>query len=440
MQVPRRSYYAKELKLIVSRSYGPGRYDPGYEEAGLDYPIGYVRWTEGRNLQAFVDLMASGRVDVSALISHRYAIEKATQAYELIQGTKPFLGVLITYRQASARKAEKKIAVSARPVAKGRIGLGVLGAGNFARNTLLPALKGMGELEFVGIASASGRPAADLARRYRFRYAASDEAQVLADRNVDAVAVLTRHNLHASQTLAALKAGKHVFCEKPLALNEKELSSIERALAKKGASLLTVGYNRRYAPLSKPLTEFLRGRSQPLAANFRVNAGALPAYHWLNDPARGGGRLVGEGCHFIDYLIFLVGAAPVAVSAAALAAEPGAPQDSVQVTLRFGDGSIGTLAYLSNGDRSLGKERLEVFCGGKVAVLDDFRTLELTEDGSTTAHSSRQDKGHKAIWRAFVAAMRKGGEPPIAYAQIFSGARATFAAIRALETGAEVEL
>lgn len=440
LQVPRRSYYAKELNLIVSRSYGPGRYDPGYEEAGLDYPIGYVRWTEGRNLQAFVDMLGRGDFEVASLISHRFSVEKASGAYDLIQSKKSSLGVMITYPKAVVARAAKKLIISAKPISKDKLGIGLLGAGNFARHTLLPALKSMRGIEFVGIASASGRPAADLAKRYGFRYAASEDVQILADRKVDAVGILTRHYLHASQTLAALKAGKHVFCEKPLALNEKELSSIERALGSKGAPLLTVGFNRRFAPLSKKLSGFLQGRSQPLAAHYRVNAGPLPPYHWLHDPTRGGGRLLGEGCHFIDYLIFLVDATPVAVSAVALPGDENNVQDNVQVTLRFADGSLGTLSYLANGDRSLPKERLEVYCGGKVAVLDDFRALDLTSDGNTRGLRRNQDKGHRAIWQAFLVSLRAGGPPPIAYEQLLGGARAALAAVRSLETGKEIQL
>lgn len=440
LEVPRRTYYAKELSLIVSRSYGPGRYDPGYEEVGIDYPIGYVRWSEGRNLQAFIDLLGSGKVNVNALISHRFPIERAPKAYELISSPQSFLGVLITYPTTRAKAAAKKIEVTSKPIAKGKIGLGVLGAGNFARNTMLPAVKGLRDLELIGIASASGRPAADLARRFGFRYAASDEQQILKDRNVDVVAVLTRHNLHASQTLAALRAGKHVFCEKPLALNEKELRAIERTLAKHDAPRLTVGFNRRFAPLAVELQKFLGGRSQPLAAHYRVNAGPLPPYHWLHDPARGGGRLLGEACHFIDFLIFLAGQPPISVAAQALPDDGEYRQDNFQVTLRFADGSLGTLTYLANGDRSLPKERLEVFCGGKVAVLDDFQSLDMTADGQTRTVRRAQDKGHRQAWKVFLASLQRTSQPPIPYDQLFGGTRATFAAQQSLETGREVQL
>lgn len=440
LEVPRRTYYAKELSLVVSRSYGPGRYDPGYEEAGIDYPIGYVRWSEGRNLQAFVDLLGDGKVDVSALISHRFPIEKAPKAYELISSTQSFLGVLITYPAARARAAAKKIEVTSKPISKSKIGLGVLGAGNFARSTMLPAIKGLRNVELIGIASASGRPAADLARRFGFRYAASDEQQILKDSKVDVVAVLTRHNLHASQTLAALKAGKHVFCEKPLALNEKELRAIERVLGKRGAPRLTVGFNRRFAPLAVELYKFLGSRGEPLAAHYRVNAGPLPLYHWLHDPARGGGRLLGEACHFIDFLIFLAGQPPTSVVAQALPDDGQYRQDNFQVTLRFADGSLGTLTYLANGDRSLPKERLEVFSGGKVAILDDFQSLELTADGRTRSISRTQDKGHRQAWKVFLASLQRISQPPIPYEQLFGGARATFAGQQSLETGREVQL
>jgi len=441
MQVPRRTYYAKELSLIVSRSYGPGRYDPGYEEAGLDYPIGYVRWTEGRNLQAFVDLLGRGLIEVSSLVSHRFPIEKAVRAYDLIQSKQPFLGVLITYPKIREKLVSVKrlpFPAAQRPVAKGRIRLGVLGAGNFARYTLLPALKGMRGLELIAIASASGRQAADLGKRFGFRYASSDDKQILNNKSIDAVAVVTRHHLHGELTLAALKAGKHVFCEKPLAITEKELAVIEKQVVKSGDPLLMVGFNRRFAPLTKQLVAFIGERDQPLVAHYRVNAGPLPANHWLLDPSQGGGRLLGEGCHFIDFLTFLVGDSPISAFTQAIAGDE--RQENLQVTLRFSDGSLGALTYLSNGDRSLPKERLEVFCAGKVAVLDDYRALDLSHNGRTRGLRGNQDKGHRAAWQTFINALQIGGVHPIPYDQIFGGARAIFAALRSLETGKEEKI
>jgi predicted dehydrogenase len=408
----------------------------------LYYPVGYVRWTEGRNLQAFVDLMAGGAVDVSALISHRFPIEKATQAYDLIQSKKPFLGVLITYPKTREKLGSAKRLEFPSPagsIGKRRIRLGVLGAGNFARYTLLPAIKGLRDIELIGIASGTGRQAADLGKHYRFRYASSNEHQILKDKNVNAVAVVTRHHLHGDLVLSALKAGKHVFCEKPLAITKEEIVAIEKQIAKKGRPILTVGFNRRFAPLTKELMAFLGKRVEPIAAHYRVNAGALPATHWLLNPAQGGGRLIGEGCHFIDYLIYLVGQVPTSVFSQALThTERG--QENTQVTLRFADGSLGTLTYLSNGDRTLPKERLEVFCGGKVAFLDDFRALDLTYSGRTRGLRGNQDKGHRAIWQAFIKSARSGDAPPIPYEQIFAGARATFAALRSLQTGAEEKI
>jgi predicted dehydrogenase len=440
MDVPRRSYYAKELNLSVSRSYGPGRYDPGYEEAGLDYPIGYVRWTEGRNLESFVDLLATNKVEISSLTSHRFPIEQGAKAYSLIQSDKPFLGVVITYpKNASAKKTVDFHPAPAKLKGK-KIRLGVLGAGNFARNTMLPALRAIDGIEPIAIVSASGRAASDLGKRFGFAYATSDTERILKDKKVDAIAILTRHHLHAEQVLAALKAGKHVFCEKPLALNEKELSAIEKALAKKAAPMLTVGYNRRFAPLAIQLKEFMSETGEPFAAHYRINAGELPVEHWTRDPAQGGGRVIGEVCHFVDFLSYLADAAPKSVIAQSLPNDGASGSDSVQIQLQFPAGSIATISYLANGDRSLPKEQLEVFSGGRVASLNDFRSLEMTADGHTKRIRKGQDKGHHAVWRSFVQALQEGGESPIAYDQLISVSRTTFATALSLQTGEKLLL
>lgn len=447
LQVPRRIYYEKELQLLISRSYGPGRYDPAYEEKGQDYPLGYVRWTEGRNLQAIVDLIGSGKMDVRPLITHRFAIEDADKAYQLISGKveESFLGVIITYPADGEISTQSRVnfagAILTSPAA-GELALGVLGAGNYAVATFLPAVQKAGGISRVGIASAAGLSARHAAQRFGFAFASSVEQEVLQNEQINLVAILTRHNQHARQIIAALKNGKSVFCEKPLALTPEELLEVKEVVTVEKAPMLMVGYNRRYAAFSQILSNFLANRSEPLIAHYRVNAGFLPDTHWLHDPAVGGGRIIGEGCHFIDYLIFLVGDLPVKVQTFALPDSGRYHEDNVQMVFTFPDGSIGTVAYLANGDKSIPKEHVEVFCEGRVAVLDDYRSLELAHNGRRKIYRSRlrQDKGHQAGWQAFLDAVREGGEPPISYKQLFGGAKATFAAVQSLKSGQVEEI
>lgn len=450
LHLPRKVYFEKELTFLNSRSYGPGRYDPSYEESGRDYPIGYVRWTEGRNLEAIVELLASGRMDVQPLITHRFPIEQAPVAYELITGKRqePFLGVLLTYPEAATietpQSAPRYDTVSAPQPAgpslpdrkPGPLRLGVLGAGNFATAVMLPAIRKTAQVELVGIASASGMSAQHAASRFGIRYAASDENQIIQDQTVEAVAILTRHHLHARQALAALRAGKHVFCEKPLALNIAELDEIQSALREAPGRILTVGFNRRFAPLAVQLKTFLDGRNEPLAAYYRVNAGYIPLNHWTHDVEQGGGRIIGEGCHFIDFLTYLVGAPPVEVVARGLPDGGRYREDNITLSFTFPDGSLGTVSYLANGDKAFPKERVEVFSGGRVGVLDDYRSIEMVANGKRRVERSRlrQDKGHQDEWGAFAAAVQSGGPPPIPYEQLFGVMRATFAAVEALRT------
>ncbi len=442
LNIPRTPYFNKELNFKVSRSYGPGRYDAAYEERGQDYPDGYVRWTEGRNLAAIVDLLASGKLDVRPLISHRFPIERAAEAYELITGKarQPFLGVLLTYPQAAEASPLRKITISTSQAgqAESQLKLGVLGAGNYAQAVFLPAVERAGKAQRVGIASAAGLTARHAAQKYGFQYAASSDQEILADGGINLLAVLTRHNQHARQVRAGLRAGKHVFCEKPLALSEAELDEIAEELAKPGAPKLMVGFNRRFAPFALQLKAFLAGAGEPLAAHYRVNAGYIPLQHWVHDPASGGGRLIGEGCHFVDFLTFLVGAPPAAVAAQALPDCGRYRQDNFVLTLTYPDGSLGTVTYLANGDKSVAKERVEVFCAGRVAELDDFRSLELVKDGRRRQLRSPlgQDKGHQAGWNAFLECLGSGSPPPIPYDQILGVHRAVFAAAQALASGA----
>jgi predicted dehydrogenase/threonine dehydrogenase-like Zn-dependent dehydrogenase len=467
LNIPRKLYFAKELTFLNSRSYGPGRYDPSYEEEGHDYPIGYVRWTEGRNMEAFVDLLVSGKLDVHPLISHRFPIDQAPSAYQLVTGKtgQSFLGVLLTYPSRSeAEPAQeeplpspgKAIPAQSQPVIGPQVcRLGVLGAGSFANAVLLPAVKAAAGIELVGIASASGMSAQHAARRFGFRYASSKESEIIQNPQVNTVAILTRHDLHARQVVEALTAGKHVFCEKPLALTETELQGIEAILQiQNGDSprsghddtptgpLLTVGLNRRFAPMAQRLKSFLSDRKEPFVALYRVNAGYLPPSHWLHDLQIGGGRIIGEGCHFVDLLTYLAGDPPISVTAQVLPDAGRYREDNVIMNFAFPDGSIGSLAYLANGDKAFSKERLEVFCTGRVGVLDDFRSLSLLQNGRKQTFRSRlrQDKGHRAEWQAFSSAINTGSAAPIPYRHLFAVSRATFAAVEAMRTGEKVSI
>ncbi len=442
LTLPRKVYYEKELIFINSRSYGPGRYDPTYEEKGQDYPIGYIRWTEGRNFQAIVELLSSRKLNVAPLITHRFPIGQAAEAYEVILGKKkePFLGVLLTYPVESASVPVVRFPVAHRMGTPGAAKLGMLGAGLFANATLLPAVQKQKNIDLVGIASQSGLHAQHSAQKFGFQYAASSVEQLLEDPNVNTVAILTRHNTHAELAIRALQAGKHVFVEKPLAINGEQLQEIVVALSAENSPLLTVGFNRRFAPLAIELSRFLAERKEPFYAHYRVNAGYIPLNHWTQDPAVGGGRIIGEGCHFVDFLTFLAGAAPVSVTAQGLLEEGKYQEDNVFMTFTFPDGSVGVVDYLANGDKSFPKERVEVFCGGSVAVLDDFRSLELVRDGRKRTIRKAQDKGWAAEWGAFANAIHTGGGPTIPYEQLIGVTRATFATIESLRTGEKVEI
>jgi predicted dehydrogenase len=441
---PRKVYYEKELSFINSRSYGPGRYDATYEENGQDYPIGYVRWTEGRNFEAIVGLLASGKLQVQPLITHRFPIEQATEAYEVITGKKdePFLGVLLTYEAGKQVSRETGSSVRVylstnRQAKSASVRLGILGAGLFANATLLPAIKKVDGIDLVGIASASGLHAQHAAKKFGFAYAASSDDEIINDPNINTVAILTRHNTHAELAIKALNAGKHVFVEKPLAISGEQLSEVSDQLLKVDNCLLTVGFNRRFAPLAGQLASHFAHRTEALYAHYRVNAGYLPLNHWTQDPDIGGGRIIGEGCHFVDFITFLVGAAPVSVSAVALPHGGKYREDNVSMTFTFPDGSVGVVDYLANGDKSFPKERVEVFCGGKIAVLDDFRSLEIVYDGKRKNIKQTQDKGWKDEWVAFSKAIRVGGEPPIPYEQLVGVTKATFAAVESMRKQGE---
>ncbi|HKY53531.1 MAG TPA: bi-domain-containing oxidoreductase, partial [Anaerolineales bacterium] len=397
LNIPRKIYYEKEISFINSRSYGPGRYDPLYEEEGNDYPLGYVRWTEGRNFEAVVELMAKEKLRVKPLITHRFPIAKATQAYDVITGKKkePFLGVLLTYPEGKP-KEERKISFPSIVNRKSEIvNLGVLGAGSFANTILLPIIKKIDDIELVGIASSGGLHAQHSGKKFGFKYATSSNEEIINDPNINTVAILTRHDTHAELAIETLKAGKHVFVEKPLAINSEQLEQVNKLLVSPRSvqSLLLVGFNRRFAPLAQKLHSLVSSLDEPKYIHYRINAGYLPLNHWAHDPDIGGGRIIGEACHFVDFVTFLVGAPPLSVTAHALPNNSKYQDDNISMTFTFPDGSIGVVDYLANGDKALPKERVEVFCGGKIAVLDDFVSLQTVEDGKKKETKGTQDKG-----------------------------------------------
>jgi len=436
IDVDRASMYEKELELRMSRSYGPGRYDREYEERGRDLPAGYVRWTEQRNMQAFLELVATGRINPSQLTTHRFPIDDAAEAYRVIahpsEGERAF-GVLLTYEESPAQAPTRP--APGRQSSTQAAGVALIGAGAFARATLIPALRNEGA-RLVAVTSGRGLSAADVASRFGFERAAASPEEIFEDESVGAVVIATRHASHSSIAAASLRAGKAVFVEKPLALTREQLGDVENALVPE--SVLVVGFNRRFAPLVERLQVEL-GDVGDLVLSMRVNAGPLPDDHWLHDPEDGGGRLLGEGCHFVDLLCHLAGS-PAILAHAVAVPQPGRPiecSDSFTAHIRFAN-AVGMLAYSGGGDPKLPKERLEVFGGGVSAVLDDFRVLTIHRGGKRREWKSSHDKGHRAEIRSFLAAAAGTAEPPSAQSYLDS-TRLTLALAASLRSGQPVD-
>ena len=421
LELSRADFYEKELSFQVSCSYGPGRYDPSYEEKGQDYPVGFVRWTEQRNFEAVLDMLAERRLDVAPLVTHRFPIERAQAAYEVVGGREPSLGIVLEYPVPPPDGADPRLARTVAlaaaattvpaPSAPGRApAISVIGAGNYAGAVLLPAFKATGA-RLVRIASAGGASSVHLGRKFGFAEATTDTEALLADPSCDAVVVSTRHDTHADYVCRALAAGKHVFVEKPLALTLPELDRIGAAVRAAPGLVVAVGFNRRFAPQVRRIKALLAGTPGPKGFVMTVNAGAIPATHWTHDREIGGGRIVGEGCHFVDLLRFLAGAAITSHGAVRMAADTA---DTATITLGFADGSIGTVHYFANGPKAFPKERLEVFAGGRVLQLDNFRRLAgFGWPGFSRMNLWRQDKGQGACAQAFVDAVRQGAGSPI---------------------------
>ena len=447
LNLPRKLFFEKELFFQVSRSSGPGRYDPNYEEKGIDYPLGYVRWTEGRNLEAFLGLVQTGNIHVKPLITHRFDIAEAEKAYHLITGKTPekYLGIILNYptrkKNLTAAIDLKSGSELASPPSTSVL-LGVLGAGNYANATFLPAIKKNTQTSLIGIASASGLSAQNSGRRFGFKFAASSEKEIINHPQINTIAVLTRHSTHAEFTIQALKKGKHVYCEKPLALTTSQTVAIEKLLKKPGHPCLMVGFNRRFAPFTERIRDFLGNPAEPVFASYRINAGFLPPSHWMHDPITGGGRLIGEGCHFIDYLSFIIGQHPLSVSVKCLPDAGKYQQDNFHIRLEYPDGSIGTVSYLANGSRYLSKEYCEIFSAGKICILNDYRELQLIDQNRRKKYVSslKQDKGHRSAWNAFVDTITQNSREPIRYEDIISTTYTTLACDLSLRSNELIHL
>jgi predicted dehydrogenase/threonine dehydrogenase-like Zn-dependent dehydrogenase len=443
MDIPREEYYNKEIELRVSRSYGPGRYDRAYEEFGRDYPAPYVRWTENRNMQAFLDLLSMQKISMDPIISHEFAIEQAPDAYDIIEQRKPYLGIVLRYD--TNREIEDKIVLKApesKPFPSGTPVIGVIGAGIFATSTLLPNLSKIEGIKLKGLSAATGISCESVAKKYGFEYCTSDYHKIMEDPEINCVSIVTRNSLHAPLVIEALKHGKNVLVEKPLALNEEELEAV-RAAWKEHGGLVMVGFNRRYSELGMKLRDFFKKRSQPMVALYRVNAESIPKDHWIYDNSEGGSRIITECCHFIDFLQFIIGSSPTEVYARKIEPEIKSPEDNenVSITISFEDGSIGTIIYTTHGDSSLSKEHAEFFADGMAGVITDFKQLELVKGGKKEKIAKRMvtEKGHKNEFEKFLEMVKKGSSEYDFEGNVLT-TLVTLKAVESIQNGSSVRL
>lgn len=438
-------YYQKELTLKMACSYGPGRYDPSYEEKGLDYPYAYVRWTERRNMQAFQELVASGRVDIEYLTTHVFRLNDAPAAYNMIlERSEPYAGILIEYDTAGEVEYEK---VRLPAHGDGRAGarsvsIGFIGAGSYAQGSILPNIPRAGDIALKGVMTRTALGARSAADRFKFGFCTTRAEDILDSSEINTVFIATRHDSHADYVIRALGAGKHVFVEKPLCLNPEELEDITRVMAQAGENgsglILMPGYNRRFAPLTKVLKGAMSGDAASMV--YRVNAGHIPAVSWIQDRETGGGRVIGEVCHFVDYLTFLNGSLPVSVSAQAVR-DPLSLNDTLSILLKYQNGSIGTISYFANGSKSLPKEYIEVHQSGMSAIINDFREISIYGNGKPGRKKLlAQDKGQKEEVRLFLDSVRAGKGPPIGFEEVRSTSLVTFKILESLQSGQTIKV
>jgi len=441
LELSRADFYEKELSFQVSCSYGPGRYDPVYEEKGQDYPFGFVRWTEQRNFEAVLGLMANGDLDLSSLISHKFPISEAERAYDVLSNENP-LGILFEYPKVSENTPTRSVPLQQRGKRNESTtaSVAVIGAGNYAGQMLIPALAATGA-RLDTLVSSGGVSGVHLGKKHGFGNASTDSTAAITDSSINTVVIATRHDSHASLSCEAIANGKHVFVEKPLCVTREQLDAVVKSYGDSPADaqkpMLMVGFNRRFAPQIVKLKGLLDLALEPKAFVMTVNAGDIPSTHWVHDERQGGGRIIGEACHFVDLLRFLCGSRISGVNAVKMGTAPGLETDAdkATITLQFEDGSFGTIHYLANGHRSYPKERLSVFCGGAIIELDNFRKMAgYGWPAFRKMNLRRQDKGHSDCIRAFISAVESGADSPIPFDEIVEVTNATFDAVDQMRT------
>lgn len=429
-------WYRKELELKMSCSYGPGRYDLNYEEKGIDYPPAYVRWTEKRNMEAFQQLLTDGKIDIDYLTTHEFDLTDAPRAYDMIVNkTEPYLGIIIRYDTGKPVDTDKKIIVS-QPVPVEEINIAFIGAGSYAQGNLLPNLPKWNNITRKGVLTNTGTTSKRVAERFHFEYCTSNEDDILKSESVNTIFIATRHDSHAGYVTKSLSAGKHVFVEKPICLSREELEKIIEAQSVNPDKQICVGFNRRFSTLSSFLRKHIG--AGPMTMVYRVNAGKIPADTWIQDMELGGGRIIGEACHFIDYLTWLNGSLPVSVFATALP-DPEAKNDTVNITLTFENGSMGIVAYYANGPKSMPKEYVEVFRSGASGVIDNFKRAEFYGRKKMKKSLFNQDKGQKQMVEGFLQSIHEG-KALIPFDEIAAVTKASFAVLESLRTGLPVKV
>ena len=450
LDVPRGTFYQKELSLVVSKASGPGIDDAAYEFKGMDYPYAYIRWTERRNMEQFLELVGDGKVQIKPLITHRFKIDEAEQAYKAIMDDKSgkYIGVLLGYDYDVPERKDLVFATKVQlkkevkeAKAKEKINVGLIGAGAYAVTTMLPPIKKLPYINLRGVATATGPSGRHAGDKFGFEYCSTDYKEILEDADIDCVLIVTRHNLHAKLVIEALRYGKDVFVEKPLALSLHELEEVV-ATYKKSSGRLMVGFNRRFSPFSLKAKDLFGKMNEPIVINYRVNAGFLPKESWVHDPSEGGGRVLGEVCHFVDLVQFFTGSLPVKVYAETIS-NTGVytNNENVAVTILFENGSIASIIYTANGDKAFPRERVEIFGGGSICVIDNFKSLVFSKGGKKKRMKKlSRDPGHQAEFSAFFSAIQKGEETPVDFEEYAYTTLATFCIEESLSKGIPIEI